>query len=245
MRPFARHYDAVYADKDYDSDIAVLTALCGSANSSSETLLEIGAGTGSHTVRLAPLFNKVTAIEIDREFAEVARLKTAGCLNVRFTTTPVEDIQESEFTGVAAFFNVLNYIPPTQMRPFLAATSARLRVGGWFLTDLWNGKAVLADPPRPETRLKQAGPAVISQSITPALDTHANTVTLDYGVTITDGGSKETFSESLKMHVWKLDELVDLLAEVGLSQVQFWDRRRFPAPATDDSWQVWLRAIKR
>lgn len=245
MRPFARHYDAVYSNKDYDSDIAVLTTLCGSANSSKEMLLEIGAGTGSHTVRLAPLFGKVTAIEIDREFAEVARLKTSKCLNVQLTTTPVEDIDESEFNGVAAFFNVLNYISPTQMRPFLAATSARLRVGGWFLTDLWNGKAVLADPPRPETRLKQVGTTVVSQSITPTLDANANTVTLDYGVTITEGELKETFSESLKMHVWKLDELVDMLAEVGLSQVQFWDRRLFPAPASDDSWQVWMRAIKQ
>lgn len=245
MRPFARHYDAVYSDKNYDSDIAVLTTLCGSANSRNEMLLEIGAGTGSHTVRLAPLFGEVTAIEIDRDFAEIARLKASRCSNVRLTTTPVEDIQESGFDGVAAFFNVLNYISPAQMKPFLAATSARLRVGGWFLTDLWNGIAVLADPPRPETRHKRSGSAVISQSITPALDIHANTVTLDYGVTITDGESKVAFSESLKMYIWKLDELVDLLAEVGLSQVQLWDRRLFPAPATADSWQVWMRAIKR
>lgn len=244
MRPFARHYDTVYSDKDYGSDIAVLKALCGPANAVGEALLEIGAGTGSHTVRLASLFASVTAIEIDKEFAEVARLKVSNCSNVRLTTTPVAEI-EGTFQGVAAFFNVLNYISPTQMRPFLAAISARLQVGGWFLTDLWNGKAVLADPPRPETRLKQAGETVISQSITPTLNADANTVTLDYGVTITKGQSVEAFSERLKMYVWNLDELVDMLAEAGLAQVQFWDRRLFPAPATEGSWQVWLRAIKQ
>lgn len=147
MRPFARHYDAVYSDKDYEADTGVLAQLLGRMDRQNSRLLEIGAGTGNHTLLLARQFRSITALEIDGDFAEVARLKTSGCPNVTILTTPVESLEETAFEGVAAFFNVFNYVSPSQMPSFLAAISERLKPNGRIVTDLWNGKAVLADPP--------------------------------------------------------------------------------------------------
>ncbi len=245
MRPFARHYDAVYSDKKYETDIGILTHLLGQLDRENSKLLEIGAGTGNHTLLLASLFSRITALEIDSDFADVARLKTSACSNVKVLTTPVESLEENAFDGIAAFFNVLNYISPSQMQAFLAAISARLKPGSHFVTDLWNGKAVLADPPRPETRTKKAGGTRVSQTITPFLDTADNSVRLDYEITVnTSDQATETFTESIRMHLWRLDELADMLNAAGLSQVRFWDRSHFPAPATDGSWHVWMSAIK-
>lgn len=245
MRPFARHYDAVYSDKDYEADIGVLVQLLGRMDRQNSSLLEIGAGTGNHTLLLAPHFRSITALEIDGDFADVARLKTSGCPNVTILKTPVESLQEEAFDGVAAFFNVFNYVPRSQMPSFLAAISARLKPDGRIVTDLWNGKAVLADPPRPETRTKKAGATVVSQAISPFLDTADRSVRLDYEISVSiTGKPTEAFSESLQMHLWSLDELAEMLGAAGLSQVQFWDRRLYPAPATDASWHVWMSAKK-
>jgi len=234
----------VYSDKNYDAEIRVLTQLLDHADLKHAKLLEIGAGTGNHTVRLASLFGEVVALEIDRDFADLARLKTSACSNVRVQTTRVEDLDERAFDGVAAFFNVLNYISPLHIQGFLAAISARLKSGSWFVTDLWNGRAVMEAPPRRETRLKQRGSTEVSQTITPFLDIAENTVRLDYDITVTQSEKVESFTESLRMHLWRSDELTAMLNNVGLCQVQFWDRRQFPAPASDASWHVWMRAIK-
>lgn len=245
MRPFARHYDAIYSDKNYDGDIEVLLNLTNRKSLGSCKILEIGAGTGSHTIRLARLCSRLFALEIDTDFADVARPKTTEHPNVQLLTTPVERLQETSFDGAVAFFNVLNYVAPPQMPAFLAGISSRLKTGGFFITDLWNADAVIADPPRPEVRRKQIGSTAVTQSISPLLDARQKTVQLDYEVVIRTANSQETFAETIKMHLWSLRELKAMLSEVGLDQVDFRDRRQPSSQATDLSWQVWMHATKQ
>jgi predicted O-methyltransferase YrrM len=247
VRPFARHYDSIYADKDYESDIAVLSALCGNKSFSESRVLEIGAGTGSHTVRLASRVKELVSVEIDPDFAKLARQKVeaAACANVRLNSAPLEQLASGTFDGAAAFFHVLNYIAPANRLSFLEALSSRLRPGAWFVTDFWNGDAVMRDPPRRETRNKIHGTMAIQQTIAPTLDIPSNTVTLAYQLDIRDGDSSESFAEELKLYIWPLGDLEALLAKAGFADMQFWDCRKFPATATSDSWQVWMRAIRQ
>lgn len=247
VRPFARHYDAIYADKDYDADIGVLSTLCNSGDLSESRVLEIGAGTGSHTIRLASRVKELVSVEIDPDFAALARRKieAAGPIHVRFSSSPLDQLAEREFDGAAAFFHVLNYIGPDELLPFLKALSARLAPGAWFVTDMWNGDAVMRDPPRSETRNKTFGTTTIQQKITPAVDAAAGAVTLGYEIDIDQGGNIEHFAEALKLYIWPLSDVEEMLVEAGFSDVQFWDWRRFPAPAARDSWRVWMRAIRR
>ena len=247
MRPFARYYDAIYADKDYDSDIGVLSTLCGNGDFSPSRVLEIGAGTASHTIRLASRVKELVSVEIDLDFAVLARQKLAAATlaNVQFSSCPLDQLTDEGFDGAAAFFHVLNYIPPNDRLPFLRALSARLVPGAWFVTDMWNGDAVLRDPPRCETRNKTAGTTTIQQKITPALDAAARAVTLGYEIDVRQGGNIESFAEELKLYIWPLSDIKEMLVEAGFRDVQFWDWRRFPEPAARDSWRVWMRAIRR
>jgi SAM-dependent methyltransferase len=246
VRPFARHYDSIYSDKDYQSDIAVLTTMCAD-DLAARQIVEIGAGTGNHTVRLARLVRKLVSIEIDPDFAEMAQLKIrdAASTNVVFQAVPLENLPTFDFDGAAAFFNVLNYITPERRQSFIEALAARLKSGSWFVTDLWNGELVLRDPPRPETREKKDRTTSVRQEITPVLDAQAGTVRLSYNIAVAQKGSIERFTEELTMHVWRLRELEYMLKEAGFTDIEFRDRRRFPAAANDGSWHVWMRATRR
>ena len=247
VRPFARHYDAIYSDKDYDADIDVLLTLCSDKNLSRGRVLEIGAGTGSHTVRLAPRVKELVSVEIDLDFAVLARQKLAKgtSANVQFSSNPVAELAEGEFDGAAAFFHVLNYVPRNARLSFLKALGARLVPGAWFVTDMWNGDAVLRDPPRCETRNKEVGTTTVRQKISPALNAATSAVTLSYEIEVCQSGHTESFAEELKLCIWPLSEIKELLMAAGFTDIQFWDWRRFPAPATSDSWRVWMRAIRR
>jgi SAM-dependent methyltransferase len=247
VRPFARHYDSIYADKDYDSDIGVLSALCGSKQLSTSRVLEIGAGTASHTVLLASRAKELVSVEIDLDFATLARQKVeaAAHTNVKLSNRPLGQLADGGFDGAAAFFHVLNYIAPDDRLVFLKALSARLVPGAWFVTDMWNGDVVMREPPRRETRDKTFGTTTIRQKIVPTIDARARTVTLGYEIDVRQGGTNERFAEELKLYIWPMSDLEKMLVEAGFTDVQFWDWRRFPAPATDDSWRVWMRAIRR
>jgi predicted O-methyltransferase YrrM len=241
-RPFVEHYDAIYVDKDYGADIAAFEALANSI--AGKRVLEIGAGTGNHTVLLAPRVRELACLEIDADFSAVlaAKLESARLPNVTRYACPLEELPSYGFDAAAAFFHVLNYIAPEAMETFLASLAARLNSGAPFVADLWNGAAALRDPPREERREKRAGATRVLQHIRPRLDGARRMVTLDYAISLDGPDGAKSFAEQLQLHLWLQEELAQLLRKTGFSDVGFFDYRRPATPASDQSWRLWLRA---
>ena len=246
-RPFAQHYDHLYVDKDYGSDIAALETLVGADSLAGKRVLEIGAGTGNHTLRLASKVGELVSIEIDADFAEVLRSKLEADRprNVAFFDCLLQSLPESNFDVAAAFFHVLNYMGPDQLEEFLGALAIRMKPGGHFVADVWNGSAAMLDPPREELREKQAAHIRVLQRIHPRLDLARRIVTLNYEIVLNDGISTQNLNESIDLFLWFPEELEAGLIRAGFSEVQFWDYRLFPAPAMPESWRLWVRAKRR
>lgn len=227
-RPFVEHYDALYADKDYHADIDAFEALAGALRG--RKLLEIGAGTGNHSQRLAAKAGRLVSVEIDPDFGEILRRKSIPCF-----VGPLSQLPESGFQAAAAFFHVLNYMGAEELPPFLAALAQRMTPGAPFVTDLWNADAVRLDPPRAERREKAGG---LVQEIRPEVD--GERVTLHYRITA--GG--KSFQERLELRLWSAGELSEMLAQAGFRDVTFRDYGDVRASATEKSWKMWLRAEK-
>jgi SAM-dependent methyltransferase len=242
-RPFARHYDAIYADKDYDRDIAAFETLLDGRALRNGRLLELGAGTGNHTLRLAPRVGDLASVEIDADFHQVlaGKVAAAGAKNVRTYACPVQELPAGEFDAAVAFFHVLNYIGPQELPGFLEGVARRLKPGAPFIADAWNGAAAQADPPRAERREKTAGGVRIVQDIRPDFRPGERELGLGFEVEV----GAERIRERLMLYLWFREELQSMLEQAGFSDVQFWDYRAFPAPATPRSWILWLRAVRR
>ena len=72
---FARYYDRVYHQKDYDDDARRLDAIIeGRKRSPGNRLLDIGCGTGEHILRFSDRY-ECTGIDLHEEMMEVARRK--------------------------------------------------------------------------------------------------------------------------------------------------------------------------
>lgn len=246
VRPFVEHYDLVYADKDYDKDIADFSRMMGNAYMRDLRVVEIGAGTGNQSLRLARLVRELVAVEIDPDFSEmlVAKLARAGTTNVQPETRPLAALPATHFDAAAAFFHVLNYVDPGAMPGFLTALAERLNAGAPFVADLWNGAAALSDPPRHELREKRRGDTLVLQRIVPTLDSESRRLTLDYDVEIKDDTSAGHFQETIVLYLWLRDELVNLLQHAGFRNIVFYDYVRFPMRATNESWRIWLHATR-
>ena len=245
-RPFVQNYDVIYADKNYDQDIEVFESLVDAAPLIEKRVIEIGGGTGNHTVRLARKVGGLVSIETDADFAAILRQKLAdrNLRNVTFFECPVENLAARGFDAAAAFFHVLNYLGPRQLTLFLDGLADRMKPEACFVADLWNGAVALLDPPRDEIRRKTVGNKEITQKIHPSLDAIRHTVTLNYEIAIVGGGEIEKFNERIDLYLWQGEELTAAFGQAGFSRVTFWDYGQFPQPAGPQSWRLWLRAFR-
>jgi SAM-dependent methyltransferase len=241
-RPFVQFYDSIYADKAYDSDITVFESFAGPL--AGKRLLEVGAGTGNHSVRLAPKVAELACLEIDPDFSEVlaAKLATMALPNVTRHACRLQELSASGFDAAAAFFHVLNYIGAGEMDAFLEALAARLNPGAPFVTDLWNGAAALCDPPREERREKRSGTVRVMQHIKPELDRDRRMVALNYDISLDQAGAAQSFQERLVLFLWLQDELAALLENAGFEDVRYFDYRSPHLRADAQSWRLWLCA---
>jgi SAM-dependent methyltransferase len=244
-RQFVQFYDDIYADKDYAKDIRDFQALSELERIERPRILEIGAGTGNQTVRLAGLVRELVSVEIDPDFAEMlaTKVEAAALGNVAIATCPLDQVRAGDFDAAAAFFHVLNYVG--DLGAFAAALASRLRPGAWFVADLWNRDAVYRDPPRAETRIKTARRGPVTQTIEPTVDRARHRVRLHYDIAVDLGGETVRFTEDLDLFVWSRSEVERAFADAGFDSMSFWDYRSYPAAARDDSWGLWLRARRR
>lgn len=245
-RPFVENYDLIYADKDYDKDIADFASLIAPRALGDLRLVEIGAGTGNQSLRLASRVRELVALEIDGDFATLLRRKAAAANfpNLKVVTSPVSALPSASFDAASAFFHVLNYLGPDTLPEFLGDVAKCLKPGAPFVTDIWHAEATLADPPRPETRKKGPPDQPITISIEPTLDSLHRRVSLRYDIKIANAGQITRYNERLDLHLWTKAELGEAFDRAGFRQLQFWDYRLYPSAATDTSWRLWVRAYR-
>ncbi len=103
--------------------------------SATDHVLEIGCGTGTTALSLAPSVGRIVATDGSSEMIAIAREKAAaaGCLNVDFELAPAETTptRPGGFDAVLAF-NVLHLVP--DRAAVLAGIRERLKPGGLFVS---------------------------------------------------------------------------------------------------------------
>ena len=101
----------------------------------SDTVLEIGCGTGTTALRLADRVSKLVATDISDEMIAIARDKQAkeGCQNVEFVVadTPGVPGQDGSYDAALAF-NLVHLLRDRQ--PTLKRLYALLKPGGLFIS---------------------------------------------------------------------------------------------------------------
>lgn len=101
----------------------------------SQRVLEIGAGTGSTAVKLAPFVERITATDVSGEMMEIARDRAwnaaQGNVTVRRASTREALAWDERWDAILAF-NILHLLPELDLR--LAEIRARLPEGALFIS---------------------------------------------------------------------------------------------------------------
>ena len=146
---YARYYDLLYKNKNYAAEADYIHQLIQTYKPSSQSILELGCGTGLHAALLAEKKYLVHGIDQSADMIEKALIRKATSSKLSFAQADVRDYRSDEkYDVVISIFHVMSY--QTTNKDLLAAfktAQAHLKPEGIFIFDCWYGPAVLTEPP--------------------------------------------------------------------------------------------------
>jgi len=110
---YAELYDAFYFDKNYDKEVGMLEDIFKKHDCHpGQRLLDIGCGTGNHTIRMAKKGYNVTGIDPSKSMLEIAKRKSLEeSIEIELEKGCLPNLNlNREYDGIECMFNVINYV---------------------------------------------------------------------------------------------------------------------------------------
>src|ERR1700680_5017328 len=149
---FGEYYDLIYADRDYQKDVNLVASLIGEfASQESRRILELGCGTGAHSILLAQRGHQIVGVDQSSAMLAAARRKAAreSQLKLEFHLMDVRALTFSQqFDACVSMFGCMSYLVSRgDLRQTLIGVEQSLLPQGIFIFDFWNETAVTAQKP--------------------------------------------------------------------------------------------------
>lgn len=194
---FAKYYDLIYRDKDYEKEVDFLENIFQSIHYNPQKILEVGCGTGSYTKILLGRGYKVTALDVSESMLKIARKKCA----CKFINGHIRDIAINEkFDACIAMFAVIGYITKnSDVIKALSNIHRYLKPKGIFVFDVWNGLAVMRILPEQRVREMENDKIKLIRFAVPNLRPFDHICEVNYKLFIIDKGDN-TFKEINEKH---------------------------------------------
>src|SRR3989344_855408 len=247
-RLFYAFYDVFFQDKNYSTEVDIILSLGKKFGlGSPKHILEIGCGTGNHTLELAQKAEKVLAIDIDPNMAALAKRKInqKKLKNVIVLEKRVEQLDLKKFDLAVAMFNVVTYIQETdKLFSFMNGVSSRLRRGGVFIFDAWNGIAAIKDPPKKkQIQIKRKG-ELIELKIIPKTNFISKKTELGYNIKVTKGKLIKEDKFIINQKLWTPLQIRQSLKRAGLELLWSSPLLKPEQKATEKDWKIMFVARK-
>jgi SAM-dependent methyltransferase len=242
---FYSFYDTLFAGKDYLGEVKFLLELVA-AKDKPLRILEIGSGTGNHTMTCAGLGHNVVGVDTDHRMVAIAETKRksasrAIASRIRYFNGSVENLQVADFDLAISMFNVVNYLTSINaLKTFMSGVAQRLMSQAPFVFDMWNGVAAVRELPRDETRHMETQNHDIHLAIRSETDLMALKTNLYYTLEITEKatGLRQNADYSMCQTLWPPKVIRDMAEAAGFNVEAIYPHLTFERPAADNDWKV-------
>jgi SAM-dependent methyltransferase len=181
---YAGAYDATYEGKDYESECDLIEqAFDRYASRQIESVLDVGCGTGGHSLILAERGYDVIGVDQSPEMLRRARAKAESAgIRARFLEGDARTLRlDRSFDAVLLMFAVLGYQQTNEdVRDTLAAARRHLEPDGILFFDVWYGPGVLISPPGVAEREIDTPEGPVLRKATGELDVRRHLCTVRY-----------------------------------------------------------------
>ena len=240
---YSDSYDAFYADKDYGAECDLVEGIFKDLGRPVRSILDLGCGTGRHSVELARRGYEVVGVDLSEGMLERAR-RRAAAERVSGTTFVLGDVQNAQigrrFDAVLSMFAVVGYqISDAAVRATLANVRRHLEPGGVFIFDVWYGPAVVAVGPSARVKVVPVQDGEIERKAVGTLEPGGHVCTVKYELTRRQNGKPDAHSsETHRMRYFFEDELEAFATEAGFTLKTLAAFPDVENPPSTESWNV-------
>jgi len=150
-KKLAQYYNKININKNYEEESNLIFNLCKKYKIKTNSLLDVGCGTGMHLQHLQNKFNNVVGVDISAEMIKIASLNLDK--DTKLYNGVVNNVKEKDFDVIISLFNVINHIMTlNDLVQYFEDCGSKIKTGGIFIFDSFNGNEVLVDNPKKEIR---------------------------------------------------------------------------------------------
>lgn len=244
---YARYYNLLYKDKDYDGEANFVASLTSRHQSGASDILELGCGTGRHASLLAKRGFRVHGVDRSADMLEAAEKRrrelpsdVAGRLS--FSKASLQDVRlDRKFPVVISLFHVFSYL--TTNADQIAAwntAAAHLEPGGVLIFDCWYGPAVIACPPAVRVKRMEDEQIRVIRLAEPDHQPNENIVDVHYHVLIAPHNTSafEEVRETHRMRYLFTPEIKLFCSRSGLELIEVGEWMTEKSPSLN-TWNVY------
>lgn len=218
---YARYYDLLYRDKNYQAEAAYVHGLIQHNRPGAETILNLGCGSGRHDRFLAELGYKVTGVDMSDEMLTVARSTGKENSTSDYHLGDIRSFRcEKKFDAVISLFHVMSYqISNQDLLDAFKTAYFHLQPNGTFIFDCWYGPGVLTDRPAVRVKNLEDDRIQITRIAQPVMIAEQNVVDVHYRIFIRDKqtNGNDEISEIHRMRYLFTPELQEMLSQAGFT----------------------------
>ena len=236
---YASFYDALYSTKDYETECDLIEEVARRyGDGTIGTILDLGCGTGGHSILLSQRGYKVTGVDRSEHMLSGARLKAGSASLPEFIRGDVRDLDLGRtFDVLLMMFAVLGYQTSDEdLKRALDTVRRHAREGAVFIGDVWYGPAVVEIQPSDRSITVDTANGKLTRRATPTLDSVYNLCTVDYELTIED--ALEIFEEQHTMRYFFREELEHHFGQADLELLAMFPFPDIDAELTSSNWNA-------
>jgi len=217
---FAIYYDQIYHDKSYAKEVNfIVKTLKKYGKKNIQNILDLGCGTGSHSVLLAKKGFSITGIDRSKQALDIARAKfNANNQKGKFLRKDFKNFQlNSKADACISLFCSMCYLENLDdFQKALKSIRHSLKKGGLFIFDIWNGNAVVNQGPSIKEKKIKIKDLEIIRVARPKIDYSRQICKISYDCTIVRNKKIiDKFVETHPIRYHFLDDLVWILEKNG------------------------------
>lgn len=246
-KDYADQYDLLYSDKNYEAECDLLEEVFRRyGDGEVRAILDLGCGTGNHSIPLAKRGYEVTGVDISFDMLAHARSKvntmlSTPCSMPRFLQGDVRSLDLNQtFDAVIMMFAVLSYqLTNDDVLAALRTVRRHLNPDGLFVCDVWYGPAVLTIRPGDKIReIPTAGGKVIRMA-SGALDVRRHLCEVNYRLLQIAGD--RVVNSSDETHRMRYFFPMEIEMMLSCNEMKLENLTAFPdleKPADETTWNV-------
>ncbi len=237
---FIKYYDKLFLNKDYSKETQyILKSFKIYSDLEIKNILDLGCGTGSHTIEFYKLGYNIIGFDLDEQMINLAKSKTK---KINFIHGNIHDYKfDTKFELIFSFFNVLNYIENySDLKSFLEGVYKNLTAGGVFVFDGWNGNRIPVDPPKNKEIVINEDNFSAKGMLYPNYDAFNNQAKFHYVININDSGKHIEYENYLPQIYWSPLILKQMLFQIGFSKVEIFNNLTLEKASIDNYKISWI-----